>query len=234
MLFRSKEAGATGQPEGYVLIADEQTAGRGRYGRDFYSPKSTGIYFSILLRPKMKVNEASSLTTMAAVAVAEAIQQVTGKETGIKWVNDLYLKELKVCGILTEGALNMENKSMDYVVVGVGLNVKLPIGGFPKDLSFIATSIETQGKEESRNRLVAACLNRFFHYYKELPKKNYIEEYRNRSNILGKDIFVLSKTGQVPGKALEIDEDCHLLVEYADGKQEWLTSGEVSIKPLLL
>ena len=225
-----KEAGACGAPEGYVLVANQQTEGRGRYGRSFYSPESTGIYFSILLRPKMEVNEAATITTIAAVSVAKAIQKVTGKEVQIKWVNDLFFQGSKICGILTEGALNMESKGMDYVVVGIGLNVKLPQNGFPKELELIATSLETKGQEESRNRLVAECLNCFFHYYNQLPQRNYVVEYRKRSLILGKEILVMSTENGIPARAIDIDEDCHLLVEYENKKQEWLSSGEVSIR----
>lgn len=227
-----KEAGLAGKPEGFVLIANEQTKGRGRYGRSFYSPQSTGIYFSILLRPKMGVDDASTITTIAAVSVAEAIEKVTGKNIQIKWVNDLFFKESKVCGILTEGALNMESKGMDYVVVGIGLNVKLPKKGFPKELENIATSLQTQGQEETRNRLVAECLNFFFRYYQQLPKKNYVENYRKRSFILGKEIIVMSTVEGIPAKAIDIDENCHLLVEYKNKEREWLSSGEVSIKNL--
>jgi len=225
-----KEAGACGALEGYVLVANHQTKGRGRYGRSFFSPESTGIYFSILLRPKMEVGEAATITTIAAVSVAKAIQKVTGKEVQIKWVNDLFFQGSKICGILTEGALNMESKSMDYVVVGIGLNVKLPHSGFPKELELIATSLETKGQEESRNRLVAECLNCFFHYYNQLPQRNYVEEYRKRSLILGKEILVMSTEEGIPAKAIDIDENCHLLVEYENKKQEWLSSGEVSIR----
>lgn len=225
-----KEAGAAGKAEGYVLVANEQTGGRGRYGRNFYSPKATGIYFSILLRPKLRVDDVATITTMAAVSVAEAIQKVTGKEVQIKWVNDLFFQGLKICGILTEGALNMESKGMDYVVLGIGLNVRFPRGGFPKELEKIATSLEVQGQEEIRNQLVAQCLNHFFHYYHQLPKKDYVENYRKRSLILGKEILVMSTADGIPAKAIHIDENCHLLVEYENKKQEWLSSGEVSIK----
>ena len=178
----------------------------------------------------MEVNEAATITTIAAVSVAKAIQKVTGKEVQIKWVNDLFFQGSKICGILTEGALNMESKGMDYVVVGIGLNVKLPQNGFPKELELIATSLETKGQEESRNRLVAECLNCFFHYYNQLPQRNYVEEYRKRSLILGKEILVMSTENGIPARAIDIDEDCHLLVEYENKKQEWLSSGEVSIR----
>jgi BirA family transcriptional regulator, biotin operon repressor / biotin---[acetyl-CoA-carboxylase] ligase len=227
-----KKAGASGVPEGYVLVANQQTEGRGRYGRSFFSPESTGIYFSILLRPKMEIDEATTITTIAAVSVAEAIQKVTGKIVQIKWVNDLFFQGSKICGILTEGALNMESKGMDYVVVGIGLNVKLPKDGFPKELATIATSIETAGQEESRNRLVAECLNLFFHYYDQLPEKKYVDNYRKRSLILGKEILVMSTDKGIPARAIDIDENCHLLVEYENKEQEWLSSGEVSIRKL--
>lgn len=227
-----KEAATRGKAEGYILVANEQTDGRGRYGRSFYSPQSTGIYFSILLRPNMGVDDAATITTIAAVSVAEAIQKVTGKEVQIKWVNDLFFQGSKVCGILTEGALNMESKGMDYVVVGIGLNVKLPKDGFPEELLQIAKSIETQGQEETRNRLLAECLNYFFHYYQQLPKKDYVDNYRKRSLVLGKEILVMSTVDGILAKAIDVDEHCHLLVEYENKEREWLSSGEVSIKNL--
>ena len=114
-------------PEGYVIIANGQTEGRGRRGRSFYSPVDTGIYLSILLRPKeIATNELTNLTSMAAVAACETIEEVSGQTPGIKWVNDIYIGGRKVSGILTEASISMENVSVEYVVVGIGFNVYLP------------------------------------------------------------------------------------------------------------
>ena len=126
-------------PEGYVIIANGQTEGRGRRGRSFYSPVDTGIYLSILLRPKeIATNELTNLTSMAAVAACETIEEVSGQTPGIKWVNDIYIDGRKVSGILTEASISMENGSVEYVVVGIGFNVYLPEDGFSGEIKDIA------------------------------------------------------------------------------------------------
>lgn len=125
-------------PEGYVIIANGQTEGRGRRGRSFYSPVDTGIYLSILLRPKeIATNELTNLTSMAAVAACETIEEVSGQTPGIKWVNDIYIDGRKVSGILTEASISMENGSVEYVVVGIGFNVYLPEDGFSGKLKIL-------------------------------------------------------------------------------------------------
>lgn len=230
-----KEFGAKGEPEGTVLVADHQTQGRGRYGRSFYSPNGTGVYFSILLRPEMSANDAPALTTLAAVAVARGIEKTFHTSVEIKWVNDLFLNGNKVCGILTEGAFDMESNGMEYVVVGIGINVYQPQNGFPTDLKSIAGSLtEQSGRvKDCRNQLVAQCLNYFFEYYEEFDKKDYLKDYRKRSMILGKQIEVVKNENKILARAIDIDEECRLLVQYEDGLQELLSSGEVRIVPIM-
>lgn len=229
-----KELGGQGEEEGLVLIANEQTQGRGRYGRSFHSPGSTGVYFSILLRPKMSAASAPSLTTMAAVAVASGIEEVFHQPVKIKWVNDLFLGERKVCGILTEGSFDLESNGMDYVVVGIGINVYDPQEGFPEDLTNIACSLTGQKDPEKnkRNQLVASCLNYFFEYYQNFSQKEYLEAYKKRSLVLGQKIEVIRQEDRISALALDIDEECRLLVQYPDGSKEFLSSGEVRILPL--
>ena len=130
-----KEMAEQGAKEGTVIIAEEQTAGRGRTGKQFYSPKGTGIYISILLRPDIPAEESLFLTTSAAVATARAIEDVSDKRALIKWVNDIYLEDKKACGILTEGAFNVETGKLDYAIVGIGINVCIPDGGFPDNIN---------------------------------------------------------------------------------------------------
>ena len=122
-----KEMAEQGAKEGTVIIAEEQTAGRGRTGKQFYSPKGTGIYISILLRPDIPAEESLFLTTSAAVATARAIEDVSDKRALIKWVNDIYLEDKKTCGILTEGAFNVETGKLDYAIVGIGINKQIPL-----------------------------------------------------------------------------------------------------------
>ena len=133
-------------PEGTVVLANAQTAGRGRCGRVFYSPCRSGIYMSLLLRPKLPVEETLFITAAAAVSAADAINAAAGVRTRIKWVNDIYLQERKVCGILTEGALDLENGMLRYAVLGIGINIAPPEDGFPPELSGIAGSLFPDGQ----------------------------------------------------------------------------------------
>ncbi len=228
-----KERAAQGAYEGSVIIAEEQTAGRGRLGRSFYSPSETGVYFSILLRPDVRTADATLLTTAAAVAVAQAVETVTGTTAQIKWVNDIFCNGKKVCGILTEGSFSMENGAMDYAVVGIGLNVTPPIGGFPENINSIAAAVckTDQSAPDVRARIVAEILKRFWHYYKKLSAKEYLADYKERSMIIGKDIDVISGDKIRIAHAIEIDDDCRLVVQFEDGSVEILSSGEISIRP---
>ena len=152
-----------GGAEGMVLLAQEQTQGKGRLGRTFFSPKGTGLYMSVLLRPRFSAEEALSITTAAAVAVAEAVDQVTGQHARIKWVNDVYLRGRKVCGILTEAAVDFESGGLQYAVLGMGINIREPEGGFSPELAQVAGALfPGEVPAGARTRLAAAILNRFF------------------------------------------------------------------------
>ena len=221
--------------EGRVIVAEQQTAGKGRVGRSFYSPKGTGVYFSLLLTPTIPIDEATAITAAAAVAVAEAMEKFTGDDVEIKWVNDIFIKGKKVCGILTEGVFDVENRRLGQVVLGIGINLTAPEEGFPGDLGVLAGSVFKEGKSpsDSRNLLVAEILLRFWPYYKNLGVKSYLSGYRQRSMVTGKDILILrGQDSPKKAKALDIDENFHLIVETEDGEVEHLSSGEVSIRPL--
>ena len=152
-----------GAPEGTVLIAESQTAGKGRLGRHFTSPPGTGIYFSLLLRPHCTAEKSLFITTTAAVAVCEAIEQVTGLNPQIKWVNDVYLNEKKVCGILTEASVDFENGGLNWAVLGIGINIAVPEEGFPEEIRSIAGAIfDGPRPVEMRSRISAAVISRFF------------------------------------------------------------------------
>ncbi len=227
-----KERAAQGAPHGTVLIAKEQTAGRGRMGKQFFSPVGTGIYFSILLRPDIPAAESLFLTTSAAVAVARAIEDVSSRKAGIKWVNDVYIENKKVCGILTEASFNIETNRLDYAVVGIGINICAPEGGFPKEIENIATAVfENQAESVNQSSvLIAHVLNYFFDYYKDFQNQSYVDEYIRRSIIIGKDICVIDGTQKTDALALKIDKNCRLKVRFDNGTEKWIHSGEVSIK----
>lgn len=227
-----KEKAEKGAGHGTVLVAKEQTSGRGRLGKSFYSPSNTGIYLSILLRPDFTASESLFLTTAAAVATAKAIESVSEKSADIKWVNDIYIDGKKVCGILTEASLNVETNLLDYAIVGIGINICAPSDGFPKELQEIATAVFDNPKdsENKQSILIANLLNYFMDYYTDFRSKKYVEEYRKRSFILGKKIYVLEQNQETMATALEIDDNCRLKVRFMDGTEKWLTSGEVSTR----
>lgn len=220
----------TQEEEGLVLAAMEQTNGLGRLGRSFMSPANTGIYFSILLKPQIANQEVPLLTTIAAVAVCEAIEKYTDKKPQIKWVNDIFIDSHKVCGILTQAAFQMENLDPEYVIVGIGINLYMPTEGFGKELENIAGSVLQEQSGDIKNKILAETLNRYFYYYKNFAKKEFIAEYKKRSLVLGKGIRVVTKDGERKATALDIDDMCHLLVEYEDGTRENLSTGEISIR----
>lgn len=220
-----------GETEGYVAIASRQTGGRGRKGRSFFSPADTGIYMSILLKPQGDPSAASlGLTTMAAVAVCEAIEAVSGKKCDIKWVNDILIDNKKVCGILCEASYALEDQRLFAVVVGLGINVYPPKDGFPEDIKDIAGTVFSRSERGKRNRLTAEVINRFMAYYHNTADTNYVDEYIRRSIVLGKDVEVIIGDKVSQARALAIDESCGLMVRYEDGSAETLRFGEVSIK----
>lgn len=227
-----RERANAGAAEGLVILANEQTKGRGRLGRDFYSPPDTGIYMSLLLRPdSLLPTQAVKITTMAAVAACRAIEDVGGKAPKIKWVNDIFLNRKKVCGILTEASLHLESGTLDYAILGIGFNVYPPASGFPEGLADIADSILVEQTEEGKNRLAAGFLNHFMTIYRHDTANAYADEYRTRSLVIGKPISVITPAGQRSALALDVDKDCRLIVRYDDGSIEQLSSAEVSILP---
>jgi BirA family biotin operon repressor/biotin-[acetyl-CoA-carboxylase] ligase len=226
----AKEMAAKGAKEGTVIIAREQTEGRGRMGRSFYSPMSSGIYFSIILRPKLKLEDSLLITTATAVAVAQAIEAVAGVKAEIKWVNDIYITGKKVCGILTEASLNFESGGLEYAVVGIGINIQTK--DFPEELKNIAGSL-FQDKPENipvTSILVAKILNNIAACMNSLTDKQYLKEYRKRSFLIGKDILVFKGKEAIPAKAIDLDDQARLVVEYENHDTEALSSGEVSIR----
>lgn len=221
-----------GAPEGTVVVAAAQTAGRGRSGKSFLSPAGTGLYMSVLLRPQLAMGDALLITTAAAVAVAHAVERVAAVTAQIKWVNDVYVDGKKVCGILTEGALDLENGGLRYAILGIGINICPPAGGFPPELAPIAGALTETGGEALRAPLAAAVLDEFFALYPHLTEKSFYDDYVSRSLLTGRQIEVLRGGMHLPATALGIDRDLHLRVRYADGSEENLAAGEVSTRPL--
>ena len=238
-----REKAAAGAPEGYVLAAVTQTAGKGRVGRSFFSPADTGLYLSLILRPqRFSALRAQRFTTIAAVAACEAVEEVTGVPAGIKWVNDIYVNGKKVSGILTEASIGLEDGFLEYAVVGIGFNMYPPKDGFPEEIKDRAGAVTDIRVPDGRNLLAAAFLGRFMYYYEaeknagdggaaetEAPG-SYVKKYREKSIVTGKDVLVLHASGPERAHAVSIDDECRLVVRYEDGRTETLSSGEISIR----
>lgn len=226
-----KEQAAAGAPAGTVVIADRQSKGRGRLGRSFFSPEEKGIYMSILLRPELELNRAVHITSMAAVAVARAIERVSGVTAQIKWVNDIFVNQKKVCGILTEAGIHPASETLDYAVLGIGVNVGTM--EFPEELKEIATSVSNEcGYEVKKDVLIEEILKELEYWYPSLADAGFLAESKKRSILLGKEIRVvdaLAEGGSYPAKAVDLDDEGRLIIE-KNGVRSVLNSGEVSIR----
>ena len=226
---RARELAVQGAAHGTAVLALRQSAGRGRFGRNFYSPDDSGVYISFVLRPNISADRAVMITTMAAVAVARAMEKLADVQARVKWVNDVYLGAKKACGILCEAGLDFENGRMQYVVAGIGVNVGLM--DFPEELGNIATSLSNEcGQRISRSRFCAELINELNALYPQLESGAFMAEYRSRSNVIGRDVFVLRGNERYPAHVVDIDGEGSLVVCTSDGRQQTLHSGEISLR----
>lgn len=215
---------------GTIVVSEEQTKGRGRFGRDFFSPSDSGIYMSIILKPKLNMENAVLITTAAAVAICDAIEKFTNKVSRIKWVNDIFIGDRKVCGILTEAVTNFESGMMESVIVGIGINVKTKNEDFPLELQDTAGSIFNDEDTFIRNQLAAEIINNVLKISMTIEDKSFMQIYKERSLILGEQILYKKNNNWYEGQALDIDDFGGLVVYTSDGQKITLNSGEVSIK----
>ena len=221
----AKRLSSEGVKPPFLVCTPKQNGGRGRLGRRFESPRG-GVYFSLVLSGD-KIASPSLVTISAAWAISDVMERLTGVETSIKWVNDVYIKDKKAVGILTEGIVNMEEGGLSQVVIGCGVNLKSKKEDFSPELQDIVTSFYPSG-ESSVNRVdvVAQCAKAII----KAQEIDFLEEYRKKCFVIGKDIYVVRMNEKKPAKALKIDKDGHLVVRYNDGSVESLSSGEVSIR----
>ncbi len=222
----AKELAAAGAEEGTLVLAKRQTGGKGRLGRSFFSPEG-GIYMSMILRPMIPAERALLITTCAAVAVARAIERVCGVKAGIKWVNDIFVDGKKVCGILAEAGLNPDSDIPDYVVLGIGINVKKQ--QVPEELQEIVGCLEDAGQSVLNEDLIATVWEEFDELYRNLSTAVFMEEYKERSILLGREVTVLATEGDYRAVVTDIDTEGHLVIE-RNGREEILSSGEVSVR----
>ena len=229
----AKKMALDGAIQGTVIISEEQTQGRGRLGRSFYSPAESGIYMSLILRPNVYATEAVLVTTAASVGVCRAIKKVANKDLQIKWVNDIYLDDKKICGILTEAVTNFETGLVECVIIGIGLNFRLPENNFPEDLKEIAGSLfEEKPDILTRNRLAGEIINAVLELCEDLENRDFLEEYKKRSMVLGHKIKVHQQNNWSFARAVDISEDGGLIIENEAGELETLNSGEITIRKM--
>ncbi|MDO4608619.1 MAG: biotin--[acetyl-CoA-carboxylase] ligase [Clostridia bacterium] len=226
----AKAAAVEGAPEGTVIIANRQTAGRGRLGRSFVS-KSGGVYMSLVLRPDISPADTLFITVAAAVAAARAIEAVSNQKCEIKWVNDIYINDKKVCGILTEGEINADG-TLNFAVLGVGINLFKPQGGFPSNLPLASSVFNKKGiflnKNVQKSKIIAEFCKNFFNFYKNLKKKDVIKEYQSRSFLTNKQITYTKNGKTQSAVVLGIDDNANLIVK-GEGDTEILSHGEIQI-----
>jgi len=224
-----KEMAKNGAPEWTAVIARRQNRGRGRLGRSFVSPEG-GLYMSLLLRPELSAADSLFITTTAAVSVAEAIESMGIEKVGIKWVNDIYIDNRKVCGILTESATDPMNGRLSYAVLGIGVNVTTNVETFPDELKNKAGSIFASGApHDALCSLTAAILNRLYCRFSSPDKTNHLSEYRRRSVIVGKNVTLKINGKELRAKALNINDDLSLLIKTYDDNMTSVLSGEVTV-----
>ena len=235
---RVQELAMSGAPDGLTVVANEQSAGRGRLGRTFHSPKDTGIYFSTLFRPTCEPSEIVQITTWTAVAIARAVERTTGLLPDIKWVNDLMMGERKICGILTEMSVESETGTIQYVVVGAGVNVNQEPEDFPEELRGIAGSIAMAvGHPVQRTRLTACMIEEMDNLRRDWPSRRaeYLRAYRELCISTGREVLVTDArhTGEFAkhGFCEAVNDDFSLRIRYEDGTYENVSSGEVSVVP---
>lgn len=226
----AKEAAVSGLAgHGSFVIADSQTGGRGRRGRSFYSPEGTGMYLSVILEPQGTLSESLVLTTAAATAVYKAVRRICGIELDIKWVNDLFYKGKKICGILTEAITDFESGNIEYAVVGIGVNIFMTEDGFPDELRQVAGALYGSREDAAavdRNRLAAEVVNCLLEEVRDLKVSR---EYVEHNLVLGRRIRIVDGDRTRFARALSICPDGRLKVQEEDGTYSVLSYGEISI-----
>ncbi len=226
----ARERAAQGAAHGTIIVANTQSSGRGRRGRSFVSG-GLGVYMTVVLRPRIQGAGAALITTAAAVAVREAVLEVCGKDCAIKWVNDLYLGGKKVCGILTEAVSEVESGEIRSMVVGIGVNFRGVAADFPPELREKAGFVLEPGEGEAqRNELIARIASRLLERAEQLESREFMEEYRANSLVLGRRIEFVRGGRTYVATAVDIDDDGGLRILRDDGVRETINAGEISVK----
>ena len=222
-----KKMARAGEPCGTVLIAKHQTKGRGRLGRSFFSPENSGIYMSILFRPRFDASKAQLITAAGAVSVCRALEDEGAENLGIKWVNDIFSGNKKVSGILTEVGFKNNSDELDFLIVGIGINVTPSV--FPDDIKNIAGSVFNKN-DIDKNKIIANVLNYLCDFYKNIDTLKFLDEYKERSILKNRDVILVSPVKEINAKVLGIDDECRLIVKLSDGTVTHISTGVVSVR----
>ncbi len=224
----AKILGMESAEHGTVVVANEQTKGRGRFGRTFFSEAGKGIYLSVILRPQIGIDEISFSTILTVVAVMRGLRRFTTQNLEVKWVNDIFSDGKKVCGILTELMSDVETQGVDFLVAGIGINFNAKDEDFAKEIRNIAGSVFCA--DADRNRLIAEIVSELLRVFDHYDKSSIIEEYKSYQLALGKRIIYTKNGEDFEGIAQDITQDGALVVVNDEGKVQELHSGEISIK----
>lgn len=217
---------SAGETQTVLIAAAEQTGGRGRRGKSFFSPKGKGIYFSVILHPKMTLSATMLLTVAAAVAVSRVVDRISGNTAEIKWVNDVFCGGKKICGILSEAVCDMESGTIESIVVGIGVNLSSRTEDFPEEIRAVAGSVFPH--DITRSQIVGEITSELLTLSENLSDPQLISEYKKRLFILGQEIEYMKNGVKKRGMAEDVNSDGNLIVSCADGR-DVLSSGEVSL-----
>jgi BirA family biotin operon repressor/biotin-[acetyl-CoA-carboxylase] ligase len=237
----ARELAVKGAKNGTVVIADTQDKGKGRNGKIWTSPKACNIYMSIILKPKFSPEAANGITILAATAAAESIEEISSITTQIKWPNDILVNSKKVSGILTE--MSTQNKVIEYIIVGIGINVNLKEEDIYEDIKNIATSLYIERTKElgqvngnslfiNRNNLIISFLNKFEKYYETFLStglSSILQTYQKYFGMIGKDVEINSENHKIKGQVVGIDSKGALLLKTGENELEKVVSGELTV-----
>ncbi|WP_314063009.1 biotin--[acetyl-CoA-carboxylase] ligase [uncultured Vagococcus sp.] len=226
-----KKMAIDGAPTNTLLLVNKQTKTRGRFGREYFAVDSgQGVYFSLLLHANQQFSEVAQYTLITAVAIARAIEHFQDRKVMIKWVNDVFIDQQKVCGILSEAMTDVETQTIGSVIIGAGTNYTLTMEDFPEELRHKATSVFPDGYAKvSRNQFVATFLNEFYQLLANQATQPVIDEYRERSLVLGREVTFTYNRQPCKGTATTVNDRGELVVNLDNGEQLTLSSGEISL-----
>jgi BirA family biotin operon repressor/biotin-[acetyl-CoA-carboxylase] ligase len=223
--------GAAGAPEGAVVLADSQTQGKGRMQRVWHSPAGSNVYTSLILRPHFPPGTAPQISLVAGVAVAELLEHYCPGRVELKWPNDVLVEGRKICGILAQ--MKTAGEEIDFVVVGIGINVNIRINQFPVEIQDIVTSlIEETGREISRKELIINLYEKFAKWYKTLLENDFDavkKKWLSLSPMIGKNVQIISQNDKIIGKALGLTDDGSLIIITAANEELKISAGDATI-----